>query len=166
MAIERPGESSRDPQRLVHGSGDVLGRILEVAFDTSIDLDGARRALMGAWGSSCPRRPPTSAPSPSVDQGALDEDAARAAAVDAFAAGRLRGEDPDTLVQSLQRELGVGGEDEESDRPAPDFPGVVGAMIDEMRWEFGATRPDFDVALLEPLRHLADFARRSACSRS
>lgn len=157
QAVARLGREPRDPERLVHGGGDVLGRILEeVAFDTSIDLDGARRALMGAWELLSAS---ASAPAPSVDQGALDEDAARAAAVDAFAAGRLRGEDPSALVQSLQRELGVSGDDEESDRPAPDFPGVVGAMIDEMRWEFGATRTGFDDSQLEPLRHLADFAQ-------
>lgn len=159
QAAGRLGREPRDPERLVHGGGDVLGRILEeVAFDTSIDLDGARKALMGAWellSAALSPAPPT----PSLEQGALDEDAARAAAVDAFSAGRLRGEDPTALVQSLQRELGVGGEEEESDRPAPDFPGVVGAMIDEMRWELGATRTGFDVTQLEPLSHLADFAQ-------
>ena len=158
-AVERLAREPRDPERLVHGGGDALGRILEeVAFDTSIDLDGARRALMGAWElvSAASFGPATER---AVSEGAPDEDAARAAAVDAFAAGRLRGEDPVALVQSLQRELGVGGEEEEPDLPAPDFPGVVGAMIDEMRWELGATRPDFDVAALEPLNHLAIFAR-------
>ena len=71
QAVARLGREPRDPQRLVHGGGDVLGRILEeVAFDTSIDLDEARRALMGAWELLSA---PTSAPSPSVDQGALDE---------------------------------------------------------------------------------------------
>ncbi|MEE2941472.1 MAG: hypothetical protein VX460_13880 [Planctomycetota bacterium] len=159
LAVQRLGREPRDPERLVHGSGDVLGRILEeVAFDTSIDLDGARKALMGAW-----ELVSAAASGPVVPRGAspeaLDEDAARAAAVDAFAAGRLRGEDPATLVQSLQRELGVGGEEQEPDQPAPDFPGVVGAMIDEMRWELGATRPGFDVEGLQPLDHLAAFAR-------
>lgn len=157
LALERLGREPRDPERLVHGAGDALGRIMEeVAFDTGIDLDRARKALMGAWELVSAA---SSAPAPSAaGQGELDEDAARVAAVDAFAAGRLRGEDPAALVQSLQRELGVGGEDEESDRPAPDFPGVVGAMIEEMRWELGATRPDFDVEQLEPLNHLATFA--------
>lgn len=156
--VERLAREPRDPERLVHGGSDVLGRILEeVAFDTTIDLDGARRALMGAWELvSAPVEAPSTGDAPAP---AGDEDAARVAAVEAFAAGRQRGEDPAALVQNLQRELGVGDEEDELDRPAPDFPGVVGAMIEEMRWEVGATRPDFDKGVLEPLDHLATFAR-------
>lgn len=156
--VRRLSQEPRDPQRLVHGGGDVLGRILEeVAFDTQIDLEGARRALMGAWELVSEPTGESSEVSGSPTEN--DEDAARIAAVDAFAKGRERGEDPGALLRNLEDQLGVGSEDSESDKPAPDFPGVVGAMIEEMRWEVGATRPGFDARLLEPLDHLATFAR-------
>lgn len=64
-------------------------------------------------------------------------------------------------MRKLEEDLGIdGGEADgaDSDVPAPDFPGVVGAMIDEMRWELAATRDDHDPATLDPLKHLAAFA--------
>ncbi|MEM9383036.1 MAG: hypothetical protein AAGB93_24010, partial [Planctomycetota bacterium] len=89
-----------------------------------------------------------------------DDDAARCKAVDAFAEGRAAGGDAGELVRTLRRDLGLGDEDgDEGDRPAPDFPGVVGAMIDEMAWELGATDPSFDAKTLAPLQHLATFAK-------
>ena len=74
---------------------------------------------------------------------------------------RRRSTSSAALVDKLQRDLGIEGAEEttEKDAPAPDFPGVVGAMIDEMTWELGATEDSFDPEALEPLRHLARFAR-------
>lgn len=160
-AIERLAAQPRDPERLVHGGSDVLGRILEeLAFDTDVDLDAARAALLRAWELVSLEAQPAAEPSEAGADTDEPDDGARERAIDAFAAGRERGEDATELVKTLRRDLGLGDDaDDEPDRPAPDFPGVVGAMIDEMRWELGQTRPDLDARALDPLQHLAEFAR-------
>ncbi|MEL6713955.1 MAG: hypothetical protein AAFP86_09285, partial [Planctomycetota bacterium] len=146
--LARLSREPRDPDQLVHGAGDVLGRILdEIAFETELDLDRARAALLRAWerisepDENERARPAAPAASPSTP-GDPEDDAARARAIDAFAAGRAAGQDPAELISNLERELGIGaGPELDAGRPAPDFPGVVGAMIDEMKWELGATEP-------------------------
>ncbi|MEM6570964.1 MAG: hypothetical protein AAF957_21310 [Planctomycetota bacterium] len=159
-ALERLLREPRDPERLVHGGGDALGTILEqLAFDTDVDLEAARSALLRAWDlvSTAGHGPDGAAEETTAD---VDDDAARCKAVDAFAEGRAAGGDAGELVRTLRRDLGLGDEDgDEGDRPAPDFPGVVGAMIDEMAWELGATDPAFDAKRLAPLQHLATFAK-------
>lgn len=161
-------QEPRDPSKLIHGHSDVLARLLEeIAFDTDLDLDASRRALMGAWEVvSAPTAAAAAGPRPastgSVANGAPadEEEAARLAAIEAFAAARARGGDPAALVEGLQRDLGLDPADAaDPEIPAPDFPGVVGAMIEEMRWEMGATRPDFDVESLAPLSLFATFAK-------
>ncbi len=150
----------RDPARLVHGLEDPIADVLEtLAFETDVDLDRARTALINAWDLVSAGAAP-SAPTPSAngESGAVDPEEA----VEAFARGRARGEDAASLLQKLEADLGITGDgpvEEGTDAPAPDFPGVVGAMVDEMRWEMSATREGFDVETLTPLKHLAAFAR-------
>lgn len=153
--LARLAREPRDPSRLVHGGEDALGRILdELAFETDVDLAAARVAIIQAW-EALSDEPAEGAAEPTA---AVEPSAA--AAVDRFKEARDRGGDPAELIAALQRDLGIDEDDDgPGDVPAPDFPGVVGAMIDEMRWELGATRPDFDVEALGPLRHLATFAR-------
>jgi hypothetical protein len=163
-AVSQLAREPRDPDALVHGASDVLGGILEeLAFDTDVDLNEARTALLSAWELvSLPTATPGPTASPAADSVDADvdvDDAQREAAINAFAEGRERGGDPAALLRTLQQELGVTDEEDEPDMPAPDFPGVVGAMIEEMKWEVGATDPDADVQALEPLRLLADFAQ-------
>jgi hypothetical protein len=137
----------------MHGAVDVLGDLLdELAFETRIDLARARSILTHAWAaSSAPADVPTARPT----EGARD---ARAA-VDAFAAGRAAGGDLDALLGALERDLGLEGEDEdEADSPAPDFPGVVGAMIEEFRWEVGRLEGEAAAARHAPLAQLATYA--------
>ena len=160
QALRVLARTPRDPARLVHGLEDPMAEVMEtLAFETDVDLDRARTALITAWDLiSAGAAPPAPAPSPREDSGAVDRDEA----VEAFARGRARGEDAATLLQKLEEDLGIAGDgpDEEgTDAPAPDFPGVVGAMVDEMRWEMSATREGFDVETLTPLKHLAAFAR-------
>ena len=160
QALRVLARTPRDPARLVHGLEDPMAEVMEtLAFETDVDLDRARTALITAWDLiSAGAAPPAPAPSTREESGAVDRDEA----VEAFARGRARGEDAATLLQKLEEDLGIAGDgpDEEgTDAPAPDFPGVVGAMVDEMRWEMSATRDGFDVETLTPLKHLAAFAR-------
>ncbi len=49
-SVAQLAREPRDPDSLVHGASDVLGHLLEeLAFDTDIDLDVARSALLEAW---------------------------------------------------------------------------------------------------------------------
>jgi len=159
-ALRVLASTPRDPDRLVHGLEDPVAEVMEtLAFETDVDLGEARTALIAAWelvsaGSSpSPRIPGLS---PTAGEVNPEE------AVDAFARGRERGEDAASLLQKLEEDLGIAGDgaaDEGSEAPAPDFPGVVGAMVDEMRWEMTATRDGFNVDTLAPLKHLANFAQ-------
>ena len=91
----------------------------------------------------------------------LDEEQ-RAAALAAFTQGSARGADPAQLLEALQSELGIDPDEPspgETEEPAPDFPGVVGAMLEEMKWELNATEPDTDLEAFAPLDHLAEFAK-------
>jgi len=154
----------RRPDQLVHGGSDALGLILEqLAFDTDVDLDSARSALLRAWDivSAAAKRATKKASTTGATAGAEDQDGdvERKRAVDAFAKGCAGGGDAAELVETLRLDLGLDDDDEDEDIPAPDFPGVVGAMIDEMAWELASSDPAFDAASLEPLRHLANFAK-------
>ena len=170
-AVSQLAREPRDPDQLIHGASDVLGGLLEeLAFDTDVDLNVARTALLNAWEIVSMPAPAAQGMKDAGAQSAIPnhadatgdveiDDDARQAAIDAFAEARERGGDPAQLLQTLQRELGVNDEEDEPEMPAPDFPGVVGAMIEEMKWELGATDPDADVGALAPLRLFADFAQ-------
>ena len=143
------------PDRLVYGAGDVLGEILdELAFETELDLEQARRLLQLAWGALSPQAPSSAAreePAPDVRE-----------ALAAFERGRAAGRDLEQLFSDLERDLALApgsardeemGESEEEGDPAPEFPGVVGAMVDEFLWEVEREGS-------------GDAARRFACLRS
>ena len=139
-----------DPGRLVHGARDALGDALDqLAFHTHADLDEARKLLTQAWAQRSAEGAGPAAPDAS-------------SALEAFDRGRLAGRDVEELFDDLERDLALAGDegpgelDEGALSPAPDFPGVVGAMVDEFLWERG--RKGADVASLECLRTLARFA--------
>ncbi len=74
-----------------------------------------------------------------------------------FDAGRAAGKPLEQLFGQLERELGAEGETSERDTPAPDFPGVVGALVEEFLWERDAEGS----ALADPTaRSLRDLAQR------
>ncbi len=151
--LRRLGAAPFDPSRLVIGAADTLGEILsELAFDTEVDLAAARSVLTHAWAALASRAPGAAqrastaaqpqakspAKSPSAAE-ARDDEAVRRAAVDAFAAGRASGQDLEQLFAELESSLELGREGGDEDPgQAPDFPGVVGAMIEEFRWELEA----------------------------
>ncbi len=129
-----------DEDRLLHGAQDVLSEILDgLAFESSIDIDAARRALLAAWAQLARRGPgvgPSLSPHPSPHAGpAPQADVARAVA--RFEERRRTGEPVATLLDELERELelGDGGDGDGGADPIPDFPGVVGAMVEEFLWE-------------------------------
>ncbi|MFT5732592.1 MAG: hypothetical protein ACJAZN_000195 [Planctomycetota bacterium] len=173
-AVSMLAREPRDPDSLVHGASDVLGSILEeLAFDTDVDLSLARSALLEAWElvsmPAASKGSPTIAPAAARRSAVTDTDAdddldeeQRAAALAAFTQGSARGADPAQLLEALQSELGIDPDEPspgETEEPAPDFPGVVGAMLEEMKWELNATEPDTDLEAFAPLDHLAEFAK-------
>jgi len=128
-----------DGERLVLGAGDALGELLDrLAFDTSVDLQRARSVLAEAWpvlaGSRGGRSSAAAAPAVPAET----PESQQRAALASFDAGRAAGRDLDELFGELERDLQVHGESEPDPgevSPAPDFPGVVGAMLEEFRWE-------------------------------
>lgn len=60
-----------------------------------------------------------------------------AEALAAFDAARAGGSDLDALFAQLESELGLDDLDEEDPGDAPDFPGVLGAIVQEFLWELG-----------------------------
>jgi len=121
--------------RLARGAREADGRTVsevlsELAFETPVELSSARLVLAELW---------------DVERGALAGEAGASgsthdarAALAAFDAGRAQGQDLEALFRELERDLGLDEEldgDDEEDPVAPDFPGVVGAMVEEFLWE-------------------------------
>ncbi len=124
-----------DSERLVQGAGDTVGAILdELAFETEIALEPARRHLLRAWEAlsfpSSTECAPTEVPAGQSGLGTAAE-----AAMIKFDEGRAAGGDLGALFDQLESDLGVSGGDPEPESTVPDFPGVVGAMIAEFQWE-------------------------------
>jgi len=148
--LKRLADAPFDPQQLVVGSDDILGAILDrLAFETAVDLEQARRVLVGAWATlSAEHETGASAALPIVKKPVATSRASQAPrtrsqtamdpteAIAAFDRGREKGSDLDALFDTLEHDL-VLDEDAESDdgATAPDFPGVVGAMVEEYLWE-------------------------------
>jgi len=130
--LESLSRSPFDGARLVSGASDILGGVLdELAFETQVDLERVRTALTKAW---LALSEPDGGNSPSPAQPGRD----RRSALESFDQGRAAGRDLDELFGELARDLQLSGEAEPDPgevSPAPDFPGVVGAMLDEFRWE-------------------------------
>lgn len=138
-----------DPARRLPGGGDAVGAVLDhLAFDTEVDLGHARAALLEVWPALS--APPVAAPT------SEEIDVARAIAK--FDQGRTEGRDLEDLFNELESELQIeDGEAEDDTSPAPDFPGVVGAMVEEFLWEI-ANEEGAEVATgHESLRELSRF---------
>jgi hypothetical protein len=122
--------SPQDAETLVCGVDDLVGQILDqLAFQTEMDLGRARALLLAAW-------PVLSAP----DAGDATEDEVTgavdiSASLAEFDRDRAAGIDLETSFRELTRRLGLEDDDGDEDKEAPDFPGVVGAMIEEFLWE-------------------------------
>ena len=149
LSEETPGEGDLVPG-LLPGGRDALAAVLdELAFGTSIDLETARESLGAAWQELRARR----APSRSARRESRPADVASAVA--AFDRRRNEGASLDETFADLERDLGLADDlaEDEEDTPAPDFPGVVGAIIEEFLWD-------------EEREHGAQSAERAAILRS
>ena len=126
--FERLGAEGPRPGARLVGAHDALGDVLEeLAFGSGVDLEAARRVLLLAWeqlhAGRADRKPET------------PQDIA--AAVAEFDRKRREGAPLEKVFEDLERDLGLadGAGSEDEDTPAPDFPGVVAAMIDEFLWD-------------------------------
>jgi hypothetical protein len=148
-----------DESRVVVGARDVLGAILDrLAFDTEVDLEASRRVLLAAWAKLHEQE---RAPAPRPEPAEQERPADVREAIAAFDRGRSEGRDLDLLFQQLERDLDLEPEDYDPDAidgaPAPDFPGVVGAMVEEFLWETERERGGAEARALAPLRAFAEF---------
>jgi hypothetical protein len=157
------------------GRGALITEVLNrLAFETCADLGELRRLLVELWSAERSELQTCSAP-PGHEGAVSDVHAALAA----FDRGRAEGRDLEQLFCALEADLGVEpDEPEEDDERVPDFPGVVGAVIEEFLWdverEAGADqarrlsglrrlgRYAADLGVFEELggRHLLDFSAR------
>lgn len=143
---------------LLVGAGDALGGVLEeLAFDTEVDLELARRVLQEAW--IVLSRPDGGVAAPTEETRTSSADAQ--AAIEAFDRGRREGRDLETLFRELERDLELETESYDPDgidgAPAPDFPGVVAAMIEEFLWETGRVKGEAASREVAPVRAFGDF---------
>ncbi len=168
-------------EALALGGGDALGAALDtLAFESDLDLEAARRVLLAAWraldarsaserGGAGPAKGGTGAGAAEAPQararaageGSELPDEARIRAVEEFTRNRAAGRDAASELAALRAALGLDGADDDTDddeeSPAPDFPGVVGAMVHELVWETGVTEGEDAARALAPLAHLANY---------
>jgi hypothetical protein len=141
--VERLAATPFDGAQVLPGGDAMLGDVLDrLAFDTSADLDEARRLLILAWGALATRTPGIGRelrPAPARAARATAPDVPRAVAE--FERRRAEGAPLERAFQDLEAELGLEpGDSEEEPGPAPDFPGVVGAVVEEYLWELRDVR--------------------------
>ncbi|MBM3989053.1 MAG: hypothetical protein FJ294_13985 [Planctomycetes bacterium] len=147
-----------DASLVVYGVDDVLASVLEsLAFDTRMNLGIARRVLLDAWAELAA----PSSTEASASEGREERVHDARAAIEAFDAGRRAGKDLETLFRELERDLELESETYDPDAidgaPAPDFPGVVGAMIEEFLWELGRTRGEAQSREVSLVRAFGEF---------
>lgn len=146
-----------DPEALTPGVGDPLAAALErLAFETDVDLDRARALLLELWTQPATTAETTDdAPGPTPEP---EGDPARA--LEAFDQARRAGVDVESSITVLERQLGLSGDEDNEDleHEAPDFPGVVAAMIEEFLWDIARQDGQEASTALEPVRMLGEFA--------
>ena len=147
-----------DASAVLPGAGDRLGEILgRLAFETNVDLERARRALALAWPelSAPPEPEPRSKGKPVGSRSTQNRTPKVERALADFDARRSTGGDIEALFADLEQELQLDSEDTVDDEPAPDFPGVVGAMVIEFLWDIERER---GAAAARELAAIANFA--------
>lgn len=139
------------------GDGAAITEVLNrLAFETHIDLEVARRALAEYWTE---RRAETEGVDAAEDRGVDPR-----GALEAFDRGRSAGADLEQLFRTLEQELGVEVEEpaplEEGDSGGvPDFPGVVGAMVEEFLWDVKREQGEAVAQRWAGLRRLGTYGR-------
>lgn len=146
-----------DRTRLVHGVGDALGAVLDrLAFQTEVDLEEARTVLLAAWQELSPPSADEASSRPQA-RGSMDPREALAS----FERGRQEGRDLDLLFRQLERDLGLEPEVDDADdegAAAGEFPGAVGALVDEFLWEVERERGESAAQRYAVLRRLSQYA--------
>lgn len=160
--LMRLAEEPFDPKQLIPGAVDVLGEILDrIAFDTSVDLERARRLLIDAWRGARPddaRDASTFIPRPARERGGA---AGVASALAEFERRRNAGVPLERAFRELEQELDLDVEADGDDAelaPAPDFPGVVAAVVEEYLWEASQTHGPAEARARETVRLFGAFA--------
>jgi hypothetical protein len=155
----RMQQSPRDVSTLVPESDQLLTAILEVlAFETELDLDRARMLILAAWPALHAQAEGARAARVEARESSAELDVRTAMAE--FDRDRAAGIDVETSFRELERKLGLDDEDGEGDDPAPDFPGVVGAMVEEFLWEARLEHGEQRAAELEGLRLFAKYTHK------
>jgi hypothetical protein len=128
---------------------ELLNRL---AFDTDVDLVAAQCILVDLWQAE--RR---SARVETREASVGDAEAALAS----FDRGRAEGQDLEKLFRKLERDLGVDDDEDEEDAEdvVPDFPGVIGAMVEEFLWDVERERGDETAQRWSGLRRLGEYGR-------
>ncbi|MEW6073014.1 MAG: hypothetical protein AB1726_10550 [Planctomycetota bacterium] len=141
------------------GDGTVVGAVLdELAFASEADLGALRLAFVALWNGTAGTAAPGNAPGPPV-AGAAEERVR--AALARFDAGRAAGEDLEGLFRTLEHALGCAeGDVEVEGEEIPDFPGAVGALIEEFLWEEEHARGRAVPAGHRRLRLLGEYGQR------
>ena len=141
--LEALAEEAFDPADLAPGGSDILGGILaELAIQTEINLAEARARLLTIWTRLHAPEPSDDAPLEAQPRKAQEQqyssDKTRRA-LEAFDATRASGGRVEDAFEQLEQDLGLepGSSDDSGDK-TPDFPGVVGAMVEEFLWERAA----------------------------
>lgn len=129
-------EAPVDTPPLLLGQRDALGEVLaQLAMESEVDLKAAREALLEVWTGYAHARASEALEPDAVESTPRPRAPDVRSAVEAFDRGRAEGRDLDELFRDLERDLGIDDDDPTEDEPAPDFPGVVQAMVDEYLWE-------------------------------
>lgn len=126
-------EAPQGTPPLLPGAEDALGEVLSMlAMESDVDLKAAREALLEVWSGYALAQ--SSEPTP-----AQPPPRSRAAdvrsAIEAFDRGRAEGRDLEELFRDLEQDLGLEDDEPGDEEFAPDFPGVVQAMVEEYLWE-------------------------------
>lgn len=126
-------ESPQPLRPLLPGGGDALGQVLErLAMESDVDLAAARAALLEVCSGYARARAQEAAPQTQAERERAPD---VRSAMEAFDRGRAEGRDLEQLFRDLERDLGLDEEEAGEEDLAPDFPGVVQAMVEEYLWE-------------------------------
>jgi len=164
------GEEPYDALNPTPGAGDLLGEVLDrLAFETDLELDTARAALIAAWitlatkgpgtgPSLAPKAPPSASRPAPIEPVEPGRDRV-AEALAKFDSDRAAGRSIDQSFDELERALELEREpDPDELAPAPDFPGAVAALVEEFLWDLARVEGESAANACEILRTLGRYA--------
>lgn len=152
--LDALGEHELPKTDLALGGDDPLGWVLEeLAFESDIELDHARRVLAAYWHAATTAGAVGESSAPAADVPEANDAETRAKeALARFDAGRAEGRDLEDLFAELEADLGVDSSDGPPADPlgdpvadpvaqpgddgfVGDFPGAMGALVQEFLWD-------------------------------